>query len=214
MKKIKSIMLISLLALVISMCGCIKVDIKQTIEKDGMSEMRIEYNMSGMLDLIPKEEMEVAQENFLSNTTWDNAECEFVDGILIMTGTLDVSDVLEVTETDSGTLYKYDAKNVYNIFNDVAGEENSISDETMDDSALSEQMDISYTFTLTMPGEITSSTVGVIDGNTVVIDMFDLPDHEHAYVESKEDNKSISGIGAFICIVIILGTALYRKRQI
>ncbi len=214
MKKIKSIMLISLLALVISMCGCIKVDIKQTIEKDGMSEMRIEYNMSGMLDLIPKEEMEVAQENFLSNTTWDNAECEFVDGILIMTGTLDVSDVLEVTETDSGTLYKYDAKNVYNIFNDVAGEENSISDETMDDSALSEQMDISYTFTLTMPGEITSSTVGVIDGNTVVIDMFDLPDHEHAYVESKEDNKSISGIGAFICIVIILGTVLYRKRQI
>ena len=214
MKKIKSIMLISLLALVISMCGCIKVDIKQTIEKDGMSEMRIEYNMSGMLDLIPEEEMEVAQENFLSNTTWDNAECEFVDGILIMTGTLDVSDVLEVTETDSGTLYKYDAKNVYNIFNDVAGEENSISDETMDDSALSEQMDISYTFTLTMPGEITSSTVGVIDGNTVVIDMFDLPDHEHAYVESKEDNKSISGIGAFICIVIILGTVLYRKRQI
>lgn len=214
MKTIKSIMLISLLALVIIMSGCINIDIKQTIEKDGMSEITIEYNVSGMLDMIPEEDMDEAQKNFLSNTTWDNAECEFVDGILIMTGSLDVSDVLEVTETDSGTLYKYDAKNVYNIFNDAAGDENSISDETMNDSALGEQMGISYTFTLTMPGEITNSTVGVIDGNTVVIDMFDLPDHEHAYVESKEDNKLVSGVGAFICIVIILGTALYRKRQL
>lgn len=214
MKTIKSIMLILLLALVISMCGCINIHIKQTIEKDGMSEMRMEYNLSGMLDMITEEEMNEGQENFLSNTTWDNAECEYVDGILVMTGTLDVSDLLEVTETDSGTLYKYDAKNVYNIFNDVAGEENSISDEEMGDSAMAEQMGISYTFTLTMPGEITSSTVGVIDGNTVVIDMFDLPEHEHAYVESKEDNKSISGIGAFICIVIILGTVLYRKSQL
>ena len=214
MKTIKSIMLISLLALVISMSGCINIDVKQIIEKDGMSEITIEYNMSGMLDMIPEEDMDEAQENFLLNTTWDNAECEFVDGILIMTGSLDVSDVLEVTETDSGTLYKYDAKNVYNIFNEAADDENSISDETMGDSELGEQMGISYTFTLTMPGEITNSTVGVIDGNTVVIDMFDLPDHEHAYVESKEDKKSVSGIGAIICIVIILGTALYRKRQL
>jgi len=214
MKTIKSIMLISLLALVIGMCGCINIDIKQTIGKDGMSEMRMEYNLSGMLDIITEEELDEGKENFLSNTTWENAECEYVDGILVMTGTLDVSDVLEVRETDSGTLYKYDAKNVYNIFNDVAGEEDSISDETMSDSAMAEQMGISYTFTLTMPGEITSSTVGVIDGNTVVIDMFDLPGHEHAYVESREDNKSISGIGAFICIVIILGTVLYRKQQL
>jgi len=135
-------------------------------------------------------------ENFTKNTTWKNAECILEDDIMTLRGDIILNtSYFEVDRSIPYITYRYDATNINNIIEDAS---------------------IEMTYTLEMPGEIVSSDLGKIKGNTVTIDMFDLMEEEHVYVESRESNTVwnvaiILTIG--VVIVIAASIVIYNRKK-
>lgn len=226
----KSIPIIAtlMIALLVSMSGCIDIEANQKINSDGSSEVELIYDFSGLnesaemygsVDDQQDDSMIQTCENFTKNTTWKNAECILEDDIMTLRGDIILNtSYFEVDRSIPYITYRYDATNINNIIEDASiGEEQETVEESMGGmKAMAAMFGIEMTYTLEMPGEIVSSDLGKIKGNTVTIDMFDLMEEEHVYVESRESNTVwnvaiILTIG--VVIVIAASIVIYNRKK-
>lgn len=163
---------------------------------------------------------EKACDEFLAQTTWTNPTCTSQNYIFTMAGNLSLTDSAALTTSKSatGTVYRYDLKDLYTQLNAVGESQ----DQDFSDAALQEQKEfanmsgITLTYMLTMPGTFDKADVGTIseDGKTVTINLFDMAGLESAYVES-----TVTGIpwlyigGGVLLLVIVVGGVMMMKGK-
>lgn len=170
--------------------------------------------------LVSDEDSQKSCDDFYAQTTWENPSCTFEGYVFSMSGDVTLTaPAFEASSGVGGTTYRYDLKNVYDVLSAVS----SSQGQDFSDESLKEQKDyvemtgIELTYTLTMPGTITTTDVGTIqeDGKTVVIDLFELPDYETAFIESKESGTPWLwiGIGALVVVLGVGGFMVMKKKK-
>ena len=156
---------------------------------------------------------------FYEKTTWKNANCKVTDDYkIIMSGELSLKDntAFEISRSIPYITYKYDIKNIYSILSDVSeSQEQEISDiELNKTEPTNGLMGMELKYILEMPGKITKADMGEIEDNRITIDMIDMVEKEHIYVESQELNLLWDlGIVLFILVVIIAVVVSILKNQ-
>ena len=218
-----------MVALLVSISGCLDIEANQKINSDGSSEVELIYDFSaleesanefgGGVDDQQDASMVQACENFTNNTTWKNAECILEDGKMTLRGEVLLnSSYFEVDSSVPYITYRYDVTDINNIIEDAGiGEDQNadFTDESMGDmKAMAELFGIEMTYTLEMPGEIISTDLGETYDNKVTINMFDLPDDGPVYVESREPN-TIWNIAIVLIIgcVIVASIVIYNRKK-
>lgn len=215
--------------------GCIKMTVNQTIDTDGSSHMEVVYDMTAMVDsvqsmddgsnpdalsIITPEDAQASCDQFASETAWANPTCSIEGYVFTMGGDVQlVSPEFTTSKGLGGTNYSYDLKNLYTQLQAVGDSQG----QEFSDTALKEQKEyveltgIELTYTLTMPGTITSTDVGTIseDGSSVTIDLFDLADLESAQVVSEVASVPWLwiAIGGGALIVVIGGVVVMKKKK-
>lgn len=218
------------IALLVGMSGCINIEANQKINSDGSSEIELIYDFSvlesstdefgGTTDEQQNEDMIQTCEDFAENTTWKNAECISEDGKITLRGEVMLnSSYFEVEKSIPCITYRYDATDINNIIEDasIGGEQGqNLADDSIGDmKSMAEMFGIKMTYTLEMPGEIVNADIGDIKDNKVTINMFDLPDDEPVYIESRELNTygilvvtCILGVMLLVCLYVVM-----RKKK-
>lgn len=162
---------------------------------------------------------EEACDEFLAQTTWTNPACTSQDYVFTMAGDISLTDSTALTTSKgaTGTVYRYDLKELYTQLNAVGESQ----DQDFSDAALQEQKEfadmsgITLTYTLTMPGTIDKADVGIIseDGTTVSINLFDMAGLESAYVESTVKGMPWLYIGGGILLLVVVVGGVMMNRH-
>lgn len=218
-----------MIALLVSMSGCLDIEANQKINSDGSSEVELIYDFSaleesadefgGSVDEQQDDSMVQACENFTINTTWKNAECIMEDGKMTFSGEVMLnSSYFEVDNSVPYITYKYDVTDINNIIEDagIGGdqEQDSTSESMGDIKNMAELFGIEMTYTLEMPGEVISTDLGEIKDNKVTINMLDLPDDGPVYVESREPNTVWNiAIVLIIGFIIVASIFIYNRKK-
>jgi len=234
MKQIKLFFLVFILFAIIFVSGCINMEVNQKINSDSNSEIEIVYDLSAIAgissqfesDLEQQESMSDFNENlsqacteFNEKTDWKNAKCITTDDYkIIMSGEISLKDSpdFKITRSIPFITYRYDVKNIYTILSDVNVSEDQgqdFSDESLlETKSMSRLFNMEWKYTLEMPGKITKADVGEIKDNKVIIDMFDLAEEDHVYVESQELNL-LWNLGVIAIIIGIVAIILILKGR-
>ncbi|MDP3970750.1 MAG: hypothetical protein Q8P90_03545 [bacterium] len=230
-----------MLASVLLLGGCIKMDMQQTINKDGSSHVKIVNDLTAFGEFSQlddaslgaagdtaagdelsqiTENLDSACDDFYADTTMENAVCVRDEYIITMEGDLQLTeDIFDVKKSLPYITYSYDATNAFALMNETGGEQSKQLDETAisEAKASADLIGMELNYTLTMPAPITNSSVGVVTANQVVIDVFDLSGEEAIYIESQDLNWAwiIGGsvILLFLLALIILVLVLVIKRK-
>ncbi len=171
--------------------GCYDVHIKHEINSDGSSSVEVLFNFEEMLGDMDEEmqggDFSEACDGFNPEEYGMlDAECEVVGEYELLVNGRFAPGVLDITGEEG--VESFLVKSAYPLLGFVVvdgsggfedGE--SLPTETvgvLDDSyleSLSDMPGVSHTYEVVLPGEVIESDVGSINGNVVVIDMFDLP---------------------------------------
>jgi len=239
MKKSHLSLLVGVITLLF-LSGCIKMNIQQTINADKTSHIEMTYDasefvsyMTSMGDSFSEDatttdpnadllaSFDEACTTFLAETTWANPTCISQDYVFAMAGDISLADdpALTVGKGATGTVYRYDLKNLYTQLNAVGTSQG----QDFSDTSLQEQKEfadmsgITLTYTLTMPGTITKYAVGTLseDGATVSINLFDMAGLESVYVESTVKGMPwlYIGGGVLLLVVVIGGVTMMKGKK-
>lgn len=236
--KWKNISLILILISVLFISGCISMDVKQKINRDGTSEIEIIYDLSAILGMAEqlgnssgqqgnisvgegsKENFTQACEGFNKEMKLKNAKCVTTEDYKIIINfdtSLENNPAFKVSRSIPYITYEYDVKNVYNILSDLPSvnqggtgesQQEKFSDEELIQAKSMKAMGVKYSYTLEMPGKISKTDVGNVQENKVVIDMFDMIGKEHIYVQSKELNLLYDLAIVAIILILVGGAAI------
>lgn len=222
----KKILLVSLIFLVIFFSGCLSIDIYQKINSDGSSEIEVIYDISKIVASGMAGE-EFTLEGACENATpqrgqFENIRCTADDkkGIMTISFSVPSKDMIGFTNEDD--VYQYDALFMLELLSNKDEPEEPESENDTDmmlhmggssfDQEFLAQMnttaamfDTHMTLVIEMPGEITQSDLGIIDGNKVTINMFDMIGSESVLIKSKGSSGfNIDPIYIVIPIAVIL----------
>ncbi len=208
--------------------GCVNIEIKQRIEKDGYSKIQIIYNFSKMAEVtkaltesikevneskgnetnLTEYYREIYCKEFYNKTTWNNTKCWSERNKIIMEGETYLNkSIFEVSYSIPYIIYKYDLKNIYEIMYNTG----RISDE--EGLEWVKLTGTKIKFILEMPGKIVRSDVGVIKENKIIIDVYDLIEKDSAYVESRELNLIYDLIVILVVGIIIFVIVIIKKKR-
>lgn len=235
MKQIKKFFLVFILFAIIFVSGCINMEVNQKINSDSSSEIEIIYDLSAIAGMSSQFDSELEQQESMSDlnenlsqactefnekTDWKNAKCITTDDYkIIMSGEISLKDSpdFKITRSIPFITYRYDVKNIYTILSDINVSEDQgqdFSDESLlETKSMSSLFNMEWEYTLEMPGKITNADVGEIKDNKVIIDMFDLAEEDHVYVESQELNL-LWNLGVIAIIIGIIAIILILKRRV
>lgn len=221
---------------VMLLSGCIKMDVQQTVNTDGSSHMKVVYDMTGMvesmqsmddgtnpdaLSIITPEDAQASCDQFTTETSWANPTCSIEGYVFTMEGDVQLeSPAFTSSKGLTSTSYNYDLKDLYTQLQAVGDSQG----QEFSDTALKEQKEyveftgIELTYTLTMPGTITTSDVGTIseDGTNVTINLFDMAELESAHVVSEVKSAPWlwigGGVGGLIVVLGLVGFMMKKKK--
>lgn len=225
-------------ALILS-SGCISLEIKQTMNRDGTSSLEIVYDLSKIKEMY--EAMASEQEDsgmdftsgFEENFTnmceqlqqdvesgegrLTNVKCRTTDDYkVIISGDVPQvpGDGFKVVQSFPYTTYIYDTKEIYKTMSGMGESQGQeLSDESLRQAkAMYGMMNIEMKYIIVMPGTIVRADIGEIEGNRVVMDMLDFAEKKSVYVESQELDTSIYPIIGVIIAVIAAALLLLRRR--
>jgi hypothetical protein len=121
----------------------------------------------------------------------------------------------KITHSIPFITYEYDVKNIYIILSNASeAQEEEFSDAQLRQTkSIAGLMGMEWKYTLEMPGKITKADVGEIVDNKVIIDMFDLVEKDHVYVESQKLNFLWDIFIIAIIVTVIITLILIFKRR-
>jgi hypothetical protein len=197
MKNTRILFLIALVAALVLVSGCVKINFRENISPNGISDftMIIEpVNKSAVEENVT----DPCNEINLTDTKMSNVRCNYdrFNKVLTLSGTVDRRDTPGFTM--SGTRYRVDVSKI------MQSEDQNGSSVTMprNETEIAElkKSGFVYDYYVKMPGTIVGQSGGTVqlDGS-VKFDLVDLP--ENAYVESD------TGLGA------LLGGGGIREEQ-
>ena len=227
---LKKITLMSVLAFLVLASGCISLEVEQKIHRDGTSEIKTTLDFSSLYAVETTEEMPDINEgltsycnNFFDATSLTNPYCTPMpeEYKVVSGGSFSLKD--NPSFTFDGIRYRYDVKGIQALLSEATeaqGQELSLGDvEQIKSIASTFGMDIKYI--VEMPGAITKSDVGEINGNRVVIDFFDLYESDHIYIESQEtggitgmftmEAATISAVALAVIVIVLF--FFYKKSR-
>ena len=200
----KRIILAGLLVALVVVSGCIKVEIRETVNATGISDMAIKMDMSnfptqeGQEEINPCDDMTAED----AEVPLTNVQCSYEDKIVTVTGQYDRSG--QQALTIDGTEYSFDIKNAI----EEMGEGDS-AQELPEDPAQIQQlkaMGLSYDYYVKLPGTVVEQKGGELQSDgSVKFDILELP--SEAYVKSSTTATGI-GIPGFDTTTILIGIAV------
>ncbi|MCX8190479.1 MAG: hypothetical protein N3F05_04630 [Candidatus Diapherotrites archaeon] len=230
--KIKKAILVFSIIFLIVVSGCIKLNVNQQIRSDGTSRIEMVYDMSGLYEMAKSQggdtsEMDANMANMCKNFNSDgklkNAKCEvtsdykvIASGEFVMAEHSVFSKAFKVNHSIPYTTYQFDAKAIFNGLPGSGSADTNFSEASLRQLKQSAGlMGIVMTYNVEMPGQITKAEVGEIKGNIVSINIFDLVDREHAYIESQELNVFAIAIAIVVIVVLLLVVilVLFKRRK-
>ncbi|MFH1445021.1 MAG: hypothetical protein ABIF08_00900 [Nanoarchaeota archaeon] len=232
MKSLQKLFLLSCLVFLISISGCIKLELNQKVYSNGMSDIRTTIDMSALYTGLGAAAQNLSSQavgealseqcdNFLANTTLLNPSCTPIPSEykIIQSGKISLvnNPSFIVTKGFMSTVYRYDVKGTQNILlesSQAQGQE--ITPEQITQAkAMYGLMGLVLKYKLEMPGTITKTDLGEIVDNAVEFDILDMYDMDHIYVESEETTFSVMTlillVGIVIIVVLILALIFVRK---
>ncbi len=174
------------------LAGCFDLEINQTINEDGTSKMEMVIDMTKTMEQM-KAQMEQMSESMGGNAsssqgsdelTCDdfeeanmpegatNPQCEKLGPYAIKVSyDLDLLelDALDIQESDSIKTYTFNMDDLNKLTSEDEG--NGSSSSYSMNQMSPKDMGMTYIYTLTMPGKIIKSDIGLIEGNKVTIDV-------------------------------------------
>ncbi len=230
MKKIKFLIRYLVIISLFAFSGCISMDYNQIIEEDGNTKIEMIMDISALITMttemggIENETknpcLEISSENSYVKE-W-NLKCEFdPKGIIKFTGNkkLNEEDGFTIKETLFSTTYIYKPNNITSDILTKTNDEADIVTEDDDFISQAEAVNAEYTYTITMPGEIKSTTFGEINKNKIEIDVFKMLDEPDFTIVSEKKNTIliysiiIVGILIIILISLLLITKITKKKN-
>ena len=190
---------------IIFISGCIKIDVSQQINGDGSSSIQVIYDLSTIFNTtfsifgnftnssssgnFTNTSSQICS-TFYNNTSWQNPNCMVTqDYKIIFSGTISLvnDSSFNVSNSIPYSNFKFDARDLLNILaKSSKGQSQNFTDAGL--SGLKILPGSEFSYSLQMPGSITSAEIGKIYGNTVVINVFDLIGKQHDYIESQDVN--------------------------
>ncbi|MEM4598421.1 MAG: hypothetical protein QW400_01910 [Candidatus Diapherotrites archaeon] len=194
------------------------------------SRVEIVYDMSGIYEMVKSQGADTSQfdknmadmcKNFNADGKLRNAKCEVTsDHKLIASGEFTMAEhaafgpAFKVNNSIPYITYQFDAKSIFTGMPSTESSDTNFSEASLRQLKQSAGlMGITMTYNVEMPGQITKAEVGEIKGNVVSINMFDLVDREHAYIESQELNVFAIGIGLIVIAVLLLVVILIVVKK-
>jgi hypothetical protein len=174
------------------LAGCFDLEVNQTINEDGTSKMEMVIDMTKTMEQM-KAQMEQMSESMGGNAssqqgsdelTCDDFEeanlpegaanpmCEKLGPYAIKVSydmDLLALDALDIQESDGIKTYTFNMDDLSKLTSEDEG--NGSSSSYSMNQMSPKDMGMTYIYTLTMPGEIIKSDIGLIEGNKVTIDV-------------------------------------------
>jgi len=210
-----------ILIIIVLVSGCVQLEMHQKINRDASSDIELTMDFANFVERAENEletEGEVIQlkkdllgfcDNFDDSRGFDT--CSTTDDYKVfVSGKISSEDNtrLEVEKELFFTTYRYNIQNT----RDIIPLRRSPSEEELRQAE--EEGNFKLTYTLEMPGEITQAEVGEVQGNTVVVNLFDLLDEDSYLVESRAVSLIWFVIGGFVIIGAGgFGAFLIRKKK-
>ncbi|MBN2067335.1 MAG: hypothetical protein JW744_02615 [Candidatus Diapherotrites archaeon] len=217
----KRILLAGLLLAIVLLSGCVKVEMRENIGPDGMSDITVKMDMSALASMPGAEDMDNPCEGMSSNDSMIDTTCTFEDNVVTITGKLDRSNLPGLVMGDGG-IYKFNVKDALKgLDTDSATAGTGTGDPTEMTEEQRQQMKtfgVTYDYYVKLPGTITAQEGGVIQSDGFVkFDMLALP--EKAFVESStaggfafDSNMLLIG-GIVVAVVALVLAVLLLKRK-
>lgn len=209
-------LMIAILPLMLLIAGCYNVDITHTISPDGSSSVEIILDYKPYMEILRESEENEFEEPDIEGVCdsldfeyygLENAACSVISQYeILITGEYPAGS-LELREEEG--IIIYDIKSMYSLLGFIAmpssarmeftlGDEESadvdseipvLDDEYLEDmSEARDMIDLQHNYEVIMPGEVISADIGIITGNSVMIDMFDLPGIESPVIEAATED--------------------------
>ena len=206
-----------LLVVLVLFSGCVKMEVWEDINVEGMSKMTMKIDMGSLIALaemggeeMPDPCLEVTE----SDGMMENMVCDYNDGVLTLSGDVDRTQT-EALSIENG-VYRFDVRQAWSDIGAAGGEGYELPDPaSSEEIEQAREMGIEMTYYVRLPGNITSQEGGeIMDDGFVKFDLMAVP--EGAFVESAVpqawDLTIILGIVIALLVVGIL-TVTYFKRK-
>ncbi len=216
----KKFLLAGLLIALVVFSGCVKIEIKEDIKANGMSDMSLIMDLSAIPD-DPDSEVNMAEENPCDGMTEEmqagdsplqltNITCTFEDKVLSLSGTLDRSNSEAITI--DGDTFRIDVKKALESVNQTESAEQL--PEGSEQLAQLKMMGFEYNYLVRLPGTLVKQEGGEEqEDGFVKFDVLGLP--EEAFVETTTastgsfDADTTTIIVGVAVVVIVLGAAAF-----
>ncbi len=209
----KKFLVAALLVSLVLLSGCLKIEMREDIQANGMSTISMKIDMSNFPqqgeETNPCEGMETGEGPALQNL-----QCTYEDKVLALTGQFDRSNSTAFTK--DGDNYRLDVKAALEEFNETSDESSQMPEDEQGMELL-KSSGFEYSYYIKMPGTMVSQEGGEVqDDGYVKFDLLELDDG--AYVESTtaggfgmDAMLIFGGLVVLIAVVAILVMALKRR---
>ncbi len=219
--KYKFILLIALIIL-LALSGCLKINMREEINAEGMSNLSIEMDMSALMAFPEMKEMETnpcddLETDPTQEVVLTDIECTFEDGVMTMSGKLDRTKTPGFSMEDGK--YRLDIKESFESMSSARSTEEGMNmPESEEEIAQAKAFGFEMNYFVKMPGNVTNQEGGELqDDGFVKFDFLDMPDT--AFVESEIpkgiqlDLITTFAIGGVIAILAVAGLLFFVMKR-
>ena len=203
--------------LTIFLSGCITLEVTEIISRDGESQVTIKYDMRQLVAMMAEMSEEEAETDFCKDfeqregSKIIDANCTSQNGLITITGKIIHTN--QEFESQTNILRN---RYIYYVsrgmaFVDEMGEEDAGG--SFQGNQYLKSMGAKFTYKVEMPVKITSATHGVIDKNTLTIDLFEMSENEEIRIIAEEYNYVAIGVILAILVLMLLGLILVLRGK-
>ena len=208
--------------------GCLEIELKQKIEKDGNSTIEMMTDVSNLVNSMGAMAKEFGNENYNSDeesrkflekmkSDWlndddlglQNKKCDIQGTKLITRGEKKLtSEEFQTSGSFPYVTYKYNISEISKLTEKM--NENNDSQQSKEMLKMS---GLVFTYIIEMPGEIKKTDIGKIENNKLIINLLEVENSKTLFVESEEiDYKTIGIIGG-VLILGVIGILIFVKKN-
>ena len=218
---------------ILFLSGCIDMNIEQELKEDRSSDVVIEYDFSAFIsyfnDLEDKDgfgnEDDFKADDILKKACANESnrigfDCSVTDeNKVTLRGNWQVSsEFFEVKKKLTEITYTYDALGIFELLDELDPNPDFGGFSSTDDHGSFVEtlpqlktLGAKISYTVTLPATVESSEVGIVNGNKVTIDVFDLSGRDSAVIVASKDNTliyyifaTLAGVAVFLIVTIII----------
>ncbi len=210
----KRILLIGLLIGLVLLSGCVKIQFREEINAEGISNVSIEMDMSLFPDTGDGEEQNPCETMDTNESALRSVTCTYEDKVMTVSGSFDRRNTPGFTMGDGK--YRLDVKQAFEAFDTNGSSGQAMPEDAAQISQL-KALGFEMNYFVKLPGTLIEQKGGEVqDDGFVKFDMLDMPDD--AFVESStagffnlDTNTLLIIVGAAIVVLLAVLIVVMKR---